>query len=354
MDSPKVRATTPIGRLAMATILSGLRRLRSTSFNLVKVLRANPLTLIGFVVVLFISVTAFLVAVVPPVSQTLLGHPMSIAPYDPNALLPCPVIGNSTVCAQPPSAEHLFGTDRSGRDVFSRVLVALPLDLAIGFAVAGFSLLLGGGLGLVAGFWDRPWTIGGVVSLTIMRVTDVFLAFPSLVLALAIAATLGRGTIPCVLAILLTWWPYYVRLTRGEVLAVKHQPYIVAARSAGVSEGRILFRHVFRNILEPLVVYFTMDVGTVLVVFSTISFIGIGVPPEVPEWGNMVSAYGDYLLLFPWMVIFPGLAIFVTVLAFSLLGDGLRDILDPRSRRALTQAVVPATSIAMSSSRAEA
>ncbi|TLZ66139.1 MAG: ABC transporter permease [Methanobacteriota archaeon] len=354
MDSPKVRATTPIGRLAMATILRGLRRLRSTSFNLVKVLRANPLTLIGFVVVLFISVTAFLVAVVPPVSQTLLGHPMSIAPYDPNALLPCPVIGNSTVCAQPPSAEHLFGTDRSGRDVFSRVLVALPLDLAIGFAVAGFSLLLGGGLGLVAGFWDRPWTIGGIVSLTIMRVTDVFLAFPSLVLALAIAATLGRGTVPCVLAILLTWWPYYVRLTRGEVLAVKHQPYIVAARSAGVSEGRILFRHVFRNILEPLVVYFTMDVGTVLVVFSTISFIGIGVPPEVPEWGNMVSAYGDYLLLFPWMVIFPGLAIFVTVLAFSLLGDGLRDILDPRSRRALTQAVVPATSIAMSSSRAEA
>jgi len=354
MDSPKVRGTTPIGRLATATILRGLRLLRSTSFNLVKVLRANPLTLIGFIVVLFISITALLVAVVPPASQTLLGHPMSLAPYDPNALLPCPVIGNSTVCAQPPSAEHLFGTDRSGRDVFSRVLVALPLDLAIGFAVAGFSLLLGGGLGLVAGFWDRPWTIGGVVSLTIMRVTDVFLAFPSLVLALAIAATLGRGTIPCVLAILLTWWPYYVRLTRGEVLAVKHQPYIVAARSAGVSEGRILFRHVFRNILEPLVVYFTMDVGTVLVVFSTISFIGIGVPPEVPEWGNMVSAYGDYLLLFPWMVIFPGLAIFVTVLAFSLLGDGLRDILDPRSRRALTQAVVPATSIAMSSSRAEA
>jgi len=354
MDSPKVRGTTPIGRLATATILRGLRLLRSTSFNLVKVLRANPLTLIGFIVVLFISITAFLVAVVPPASQTLLGHPMSLAPYDPNALLPCPVIGNSTVCAQPPSAEHLFGTDRSGRDVFSRVLVALPLDLAIGFAVAGFSLLLGGGLGLVAGFWDRPWTIGGVVSLTIMRVTDVFLAFPSLVLALAIAATLGRGTIPCVLAILLTWWPYYVRLTRGEVLAVKHQPYIVAARSAGVSEGRILFRHVFRNILEPLVVYFTMDVGTVLVVFSTISFIGIGVPPEVPEWGNMVSAYGDYMLLFPWMVIFPGLAIFVTVLAFSLLGDGLRDILDPRSRRALTQAVVPATSIAMSSSRAEA
>lgn len=355
MESSEVRvATTTPGGSAAATVRRGLRTFRTTSFNLVKVLRANPLTLIGFVVVLVISVTAFLVVVVPPVSQVLLGRPVSIAPYDPNALLPCPVVGNSTVCAQPPSAEHFFGTDRSGRDVFSRVLVALPLDLAIGFAVAGFSLLLGGGLGLIAGFWDKPRTIGGVVSLTILRVTDVFLAFPSLVLALAIAATLGRGTIPCVLAILLTWWPYYVRLTRGEVLAVKHQPYVVAARSAGVSEVRILFRHVFRNILEPLVVYFTMDVGTVLVVFSTISFIGIGVPPEVPEWGNMVSAYGDYLLLFPWMVIFPGLAIFVTVLAFSLLGDGLRDILDPRSRRALTQAAVPASSVASSAARSEA
>jgi len=349
----RVARTSTVGS-AVATIRHGLHGARSTSLNLIKVLRANPLTLIGFIVVLFISVTALLVVVVPPVSQALLGRAISIAPYDPNALLPCPVVGNSTVCAQPPSAEHFFGTDRSGRDVFSRVLVALPLDLAIGFSVAGFSLLFGGGLGLIGGFWDKPWTIGGVVSLTIMRITDVFLAFPSLVLALAIAATLGRGTIPCVLAILLTWWPYYVRLTRGEVLAVKHQPYVVASRSAGVSEGRILFRHVLRNILEPLVVYFTMDVGTVLVVFSTISFIGIGVPPEVPEWGNMVSAYGDYLLLFPWMVVFPGLAIFVTVLAFSLLGDGLRDILDPRSRRALTQAAIPATSVASSAVRSEA
>src|SRR5437870_4337892 len=331
-----------------------LRTLRAGSRNVWKVLRANPLTLIGFVVVLFISLTAFLVVAVPFVSEAVTGHAVSIAPYDPNALLPCPVVGNGSACAQPPSWEHFFGTDRSGRDVFSRVLVALPLDLAIGFAIAGVSLLLGGGLGLIAGFWDKPWTVGGVVSLTILRVTDVFLAFPSLVLALAIAATLGRGTGPSILAVLLTWWPYYVRLTRGEVLAVKHQPYVTAAKAAGVSGGRILFRHVLRNILEPLIVYFTMDVGTVLVVFSTISFVGIGVPASVPEWGNMIEAYGDYLLLFPWMVIFPGLAIFVTVLAFSLLGDGLRDILDPRSRRALTQAAIPATSVPATSARSEA
>ena len=319
--------------------------LRGGSRGFYKVMRANPLTLIGFILVVFISLMALLVAVVPPISQVL-GHPVLMTPYGPNELLPCPVVGNRSFCAQPPSADHWFGTDRAGRDVFSRVLAALPLDLAIGFLIAGFSLLLGGGLGLIAGFWDRPGTIGAAVSLVIMRVTDVFLAFPSLVLALAIAATLGRGTVPCNLAILLTWWPYYIRLTRGEVLAVKHQPYVVAARAAGVSEWRILFRHVFRNILEPLVVYFTMDVGTVLVVFSTISYIGIGVPPDVPEWGNMISAYGDYLLLYPWMVIFPGLAVFVTVLAFSLLGDGLRDILDPRSRRALTQVQAPAAALA--------
>lgn len=339
----------PSQALAAASYLNQARQLgswlRAGSRNFYKVMRANPLTLVGFILVIFISLTALLVATVPPISQAL-GHPVMMTPYAPNDLLPCPVVGNRTFCAQAPSADHWFGTDRAGRDVFSRVLAALPLDLAIGFLIAGFSLLVGGGLGLVAGFWDRPGTIGAAISMVIMRVTDVFLAFPSLVLALAIAATLGRGTVPCILAILLTWWPYYIRLTRGEVLAVKHQPYVVAARAAGVSEVRILFRHIFRNILEPLVVYFTMDVGTVLVVFSTISYIGIGVPPDVPEWGNMISAYGDYLLLYPWMVVFPGLAIFVTVLAFSLLGDGLRDILDPRSRRALTQAEAPAAALA--------
>src|SRR5207302_8136758 len=219
-------------------------------------------------------------------------HPVLLTPYDPN--------GISTDYSQAPSLKHLLGTVKLGLDIFSRVLAALPLDLAIGVGIAGFALLLGGGLGLVAGYWDKPRTLGGVISAVILRVTDVFLAFPSLVLALAIAATLGRGTGPSVLAVLLTWWPYYVRLTRGEVLAVKHQPYVTAAKAAGVSGGRILFRHVLRNILEPLIVYFTMDVGTVLVVFSTISFVGIGVPASVPEWGNMIEAYGDYLLLFPW------------------------------------------------------
>lgn len=297
--------------------------------SLYRVLRANPLTFIGFVLVVLITVTAALVALVPFLTELLLGHAVLMTPYDPNAL--------TTDYGLAPSLSHFLGTDHLGRDMFSRVVTALPLDLAIGFGVTGFALLLGGTLGLVAGFWDKPGTIGGVVSVIILRVTDIFLAFPPLVLALAIAASLGRGTGPSVLAVLVTWWPYYVRLARGEVLAVKHQPYVVAARAAGTSEPRILVRHVLRNLVEPLVVYYTLDIGTVLVTFSTISFVGIGVPLSVPEWGNMIEFYESKLLTLPWTVLSPGLAIFITVLAFSLLGDGLRDVLDPRTRRALAQ-----------------
>lgn len=326
-----------------APVEAGRRQwLQEGARGLYRVLRANPLTFVGFVLVVIITVTAALLVLVPFVTQVVTGHAILLTPYDPNDL--------TTDYGQPPSWSHLLGTDHLGRDMFSRILAALPLDLAIGFGITGFSLLLGGGLGLVAGFWDKPWTLGGALSVVILRVTDIFLAFPPLVLALAIAASLGRGTGPSVLAVLLTWWPYYVRLTRGEVLAVKHQPYVVAARAAGVSEPRILFRHVLRNLLEPLVVYFTLDIGTVLVTFSTISFIGIGVPLDVPEWGNMIQTYESKLLTLPWTVLTPGLAIFVTVLAFSLLGDGLRDVLDPRTRRALAQGAVAPGAAARASS----
>src|SRR5438094_6328682 len=346
---------------ALRIVRTWTRRLVPATRGFIRVMRANPLTLVGFLMVVVVVVVAVLVVAVPAISGAIGGQRASILPYDPNYYpSPCPSRtiqtsnGSYETCTLPPSLQHLFGTDNLGRDIFSRVLAALPLDLAIGFSITGFAALLGGVLGLVAGYWDRPRTIGGVISALILRLADVFLAFPSLVLALAIAASLGRGTIPSIIAILLTWWPYYVRLTRGEVLAVKHQPYVTAARAAGVAEWRILFRHVLRNIAEPLVVYFTMDVGTVLVVFSTISFIGIGVPPNVPEWGNMIQAYSDYLLIFPWVVLFPGLAIFVTVLAFSLLGDGLRDILDPLSRRALSQAEAPTSAPAATATAAGA
>jgi len=299
------------------------------------VMRANPLTAVGFLLVLAIILVTVLVVAVPAITG-LFGPPRSILPYDPNQPDP---IGTT-----PPSASHWFGTDQLGLDMFSRVIAALPLDLGIGLGIATISLIVGGGLGLVAGFWDRPGTLSGASSTAIMRTTDLFLAFPSLLLALAISTVLGKTLLATTIAIVLTWWPYYVRVTRGEVLAVKHQPYIVAARAAGVREGRIVLRHVVRNILEPLVVYFTLDVGTVIVTFSTVSFIGITLPPNVPEWGTMISYYTQN---FPvttdwWLIAGPGLAIFVTVLAFSLLGDGLRDLLDPRSRRVLVTATAPA------------
>lgn len=304
--------------------------------TILRVMRANPLTLVGFVLVVIMVATAILVGLLPPLGQLVVGHPVSILPYDPNAL----DLGNRWAG---PSLSHLLGTDNLGRDMFSRILASLPLDLAIGTGVAGVALLVGGGLGLIAGFWDRPRTVGGIASIIILRITDIFLAFPSLVLALALAATLGRGTLPSVLAITATWWPYYVRLVRGEVLAIKHQPYVMAARAAGVSEGRILFRHVVRNLLEPLIVYYTLDIGTVIIVFSTISFIGVGVPPEIPEWGNMTEYYQQFLGAHPLPVLASGMAIFIAALAFSLLGDGLRDLLDPRSRRALSQAAAPSS-----------
>lgn len=291
-----------------------------------QILRANPLTLVGFVLVVLVSVTAFLVVVVPLITKPLLGHALSILPYPALDAGAFPV-------TQAPSFRHLLGTDNAGADVFSNVLAALPTDLGIGFTVSGISLIAGGLLGLVAGFWDKPGTLSGLLSTTIMRLTDIFLSFPTLVLALAISATLGRGEYQSELAVLITWWPFYVRLTRGEVLAIKIQPYVIAARAAGVTETRILFRHVVRNLVEPLAVYFSMDVGTVIVTYSTIAYIGVGVPTSIPEWGNLMPGYQDLLLTAPWTVWSVTAAIFITVLGFSLLGDGLRDILDPRSRR---------------------
>lgn len=303
---------------------------------ILRILAANPLTLVGFVLVVLISVTALLVVAVPGVTRLVLGHAVSLLPYPALDAGAFPV-------DQAPSSAHWLGTDQSGADVFSNVMTALPTDLGIGFSVAGISLIVGSLLGLIAGFWDTPGTLSGIASVTILRITDIFLSFPTLVLALAITAAWGRGELQSEAAVIVTWWPFYVRLTRGEVLSIKVQPYVTAARASGVPETRILFRHVVRNLLEPLAVYFSLDVGTVIVTYSTISYVGVGVPTSIPEWGNLMFSYQDYLLTLPWTVLSVTAAIFVTVLAFSLLGDGLRDILDPRSRRIMATTAVAAT-----------
>jgi peptide/nickel transport system permease protein len=291
-----------------------------------RVIRANPLSFVGFILIVLVSLVALLVVVAPSL----------MLPYDPNST--CTAGCTTIPYAHAPSWQHWLGTDEGGRDVYSRTLAALPIDLGIGLAVAGFALLFGGALGLIAGYWDNPRTLSGALSVFIMRTTDVFLSFPSLILALVVTSILQRGTIQSITAIMLAWWPYYTRLVRGEVLSIKVQPYVTAARAAGATNLRILTRHIFRNLLEPIIVYFTMDIGTVIVTYSTISFIGVGVPETVPEWGNMLQQYGTYLTLYPWLVWGVAAAIFVTVLAFSLVGDGLRDLLDPRSRRVLAGA----------------
>jgi len=289
---------------------------------------ANPLTFAGFVLVVLIVLTAILVQFLPPITQAIFGHSYTILPYS--------LVGGVSTPFQPPSLAHPLGTDNLGVDMVSLVMAALPLDLSIGLSITAVALAIGTLLGLVAGYWDTPGTGKGWLSVVILRFTDIFLAFPSLILALAIAVTLGRGIWPTFIAITVTWWPYYVRVVRGEVLSIKHRPYVSAAKAAGLTDTRILFRHIVRNILEPLLVYYTLDVGTVIVTFSTISFIGIALPPTTPEWGSMIQQY--QACCYPpywWTVAAPGLAIFVTVLAFSLLGDGLRDLLDPRSRKVL-------------------
>jgi peptide/nickel transport system permease protein len=296
------------------------RRAARGAYTFWRVLRANPLTFAGFVIVAVICVMAVIMVAAPHL----------LTRYGPDQL--------TTIYNQPPSLSHPSGTDGIGLDIYSEILYALPLDLALAFAIAGTAMITGGALGLAAGYWDRPGTLGGALSTVVMRVTDIFLAFPSLILALAIAVSLGRGIWQLIVAILLTWWPYYVRLVRGETLAIKNLPYVTAARAAGVTDGRIVLRHILRNVLEPVVVYFTLDIGTVLVTLSTIGFVGLGLAyPGQAEWGSMISYYqgAGLITAYPWTVLGPGLAIFVTVFAFSLLGDGLRDILDPRSRRIL-------------------
>lgn len=292
-----------------------------------RVLRANPLSLFGFLLVSLICITALVVVVAPHL----------IVPYGPQQ--------ETGPINAPPSWHHPFGTDGLSFDIYSNVMLALPLDLGIGVGIAGISLLIGGALGLIAGFYDTPGKLSGYASVSIMRLTDIFLSFPSLILALTITRVLGVGVVNTAIAISITWWPFYVRLVRGEVLAVKHLPYVIAARAAGVTENRILLRHVLRNVTEPLIVYFTLDIGTVLVTYSTIGYIGVAskYPGAQPEWGAMLAYYqlGGLITTYPWLVLAPGAAIFVTVLAFSLLGDGLRDILDPRTRRAFVRGAAP-------------
>ena len=228
---------------------------------------------------------------------------------------------------QPPSLQHPFGTDDYGRDIFSMVVYGSQTSLRICILVIGVSTLAGIILGGLAGYF------GGVLDEILMRITDVFLAIPYLILALAVAAALGRSIDHIMEAMIITWWPSYARLFRGQVLAIKEQQFVEAARSVGANNSRILFRHILPNSIAPLLVEITLDLGAVLLVAAGLSFIGLGASPGTAEWGLMISMGRTHMFHAWWYVTFPGLAILFVVLGFNLLGDGLRDVTDPKLRR---------------------
>jgi peptide/nickel transport system permease protein len=227
---------------------------------------------------------------------------------------------------EPPSAEHWFGTDEVGNDVFTRVVVGARVSLQIGLIITGISMLIGVPLGIIAGY------VGGWVEETIMRITDIFLSIPGLILAIAIVGVLGPGIGNAMLAISLVWWPGYVRLVQAKTLSLKSAIYVDAARSMGASKMRIVFVHILPNCLSPIIVKVSMDMGMAILYAASLGFLGLGAQPPYPEWGAMISVGRNYLPDWWWYSFFPGLAIFLTVLGFNLLGDGLRDILDPKGR----------------------
>jgi len=228
----------------------------------------------------------------------------------------------------PPSREHPFGTDYLGRDVLARVLYGGRSSLAIGFLVVAIAVGIGTPLGALAGYF------GGWLDEIIMRTTDMFLAFPPLLLAIAIAAALGPSFVNAMIAIALTWWPWYTRLVRAQAVSLRERSFVEAARGMGVGSVTIIFRHIVPNIFTPVLVQSTMDIGGAILTGAALSFIGLGAQPPTADWGRMVSTGRSYFLHQPWYGTFPGLAIFLVTLSFNLLGDGIRDVLDPRSRRA--------------------
>jgi len=225
---------------------------------------------------------------------------------------------------QAPSLHHLFGTDQVGRDVFSRVLYGARVSPLVALLVLVIACVVGIPLGVAAGYF------GGVVDEGIMRVTDIFLAFPSLLLSLAFAAVLPPSLTSLTIAIAITWWPWYTRLIRGQAASVAGRPYVEACRALGIPSWRILLRHVLPNSVTPLIVQVSLDFGGVILTASALSFLGLGAQDPTPDWGLMVAEGQNYFTTQWWLVTYPGLAILVTALAFNLLGDGLRDVLDPR------------------------
>ncbi|MDQ7024831.1 MAG: ABC transporter permease [Anaerolineae bacterium] len=281
----------------------------------------NPSAIIGMVILgilLIIAIAAPIVATHDPI-LSMIGQPGETGrlPQKP----PCiPLFG----CEE---AQHIMGLDLNGRDVFSRVIFGTRTSLFVGMVTVSLAVVGGTSLGVIAGY------AGGYVDNIIMRIMDVVLAFPALLLAISIVTILGPGLLNALLGITITFIPQYARLSRASVLSIKEQEFIVAERALGAGSLRIILNHILPNAITPLIVQATLGIGTAILDAAALSFLGLGAQPPTPEWGQMLSEARNYVFTSPHMVFYPGIAIMITVLGFNLLGDGMRDALDPRLNR---------------------
>jgi peptide/nickel transport system permease protein len=266
----------------------------------------DPLALFGLVIIVIVAVAAVLGPWLAPDP----GSGAGVIDVDRRMLAP--------------SREYPFGTDWLGRDMLSRVILGARIALQVSFVVVGLAVLVGVPLGAAAGY------VGGWLDGVIMRATDLFLAFPPLLLAMAIVAALGPGLQNATFALVVSWWPWYARIARGLAVSLREWPFVDAARSMGIKDRVIIVRHIVPNSIGPIVVQATIDIGTVILAAGALAFIGLGARPPAPDWGLMVAEGRQFILEQWWLVTFPGLAIFFTVLAFNLVGDLLLRLLDPR------------------------
>jgi len=269
----------------------------------------NPLTVLG----LMIAISLIFVAILAP----------QIAPY------PGQGRGNSNIKDRlaPPGYEYFFGTDDLGRDIFSRVIFGARVSLKAAIIVILIVVVIGTPLGIIAGYF------GGKVDEVIMRISDMVLAFPSLLLAIAIVAALGPSVTNAMIALSVPWWPWYTRLARGQTISLKERQFVEAAKAIGVSNFRIMSRHILPNCLTPIIVQATLDMGYIILSLAGLGFLGLGTQPPTADWGVMISNGRTFILDQWWYSTFPGLAIFITVLGFNLLGDGIAEALNPKRRK---------------------
>lgn len=271
--------------------------------SLIKRILSNKKAVFGGMIVLLLFLTAIFAPIIAPHDYITMDFPNML---------------------KPPSGEYIFGTDEFGRDIFSRIVYGARISLQVGFIAVGISLVIGTLLGAIAGYY------GGIVDYVISSITDIAWALPVSLLAIALVAALGPSLRNLILSVSLVSWSGFARMVRGQFLTLREKEFVEAAKALGMSDGRIIFRHILPNAVAPIIVLTTLEVPKAIIVEASLSFLGLGAQPPTPSWGSIMNSGKDFIMEAPWISIFPGIMIMIIVLGFNLFGDALRDILDPR------------------------